>query len=163
MQKIYLQCHILVLSLCIFGLFISTAHAQQAEERMIEQKILEGTKDAIAMGKKEYEQSCLLCHGKNAKGNGLYVAVLAEKPADLTKLKIKNYGVFPYKKLYNIIDGREEIESHGTRVMPIWGNSLRSERWLDINPRYAETQVRGRIFEILLYLETIQETIYRQK
>ncbi len=163
MRNNYLKNHILFLSLCLFGLLVSTTHAQQAEERMNEQKILEGTKDAIAMGKKEYEHSCLLCHGKNAKGNGLYVAVLAEKPADLTKLKIKNYGVFPYKKLYNIIDGREEIESHGTRVMPIWGNSLRSERWLDINPRYAETQVRGRIFEILLYLETIQETIYRQK
>lgn len=159
----HLQYHLLVLSLCVYGLLVGTTHAQEAEGSITEQKILEGTKDAIAMGKKEFEQSCALCHGKSAKGNGLYVAVLAEKPADLTKLKIKNYGVFPYKKLYNIIDGREEIDSHGTRIMPIWGNSFKSDRWLDINPRYAETQVRGRIFELLLYLETIQETIYRQK
>ena len=156
----YSKYNFLIILLSIISLFFTVAFAQDAKD---DEKIFKETKDAIAMGKKEFEQACSLCHGMDAKGKGLYTSVLKENPSDLTKLKIKNNNVFPFKKLYKIIDGREGIETHGTRVMPIWGNSLKSERWLDINPRYAETQVRGRIFEILLYLESIQDPIYRQK
>ena len=162
MKKIYSEFKFKISFLTILSLFVSLALAQDSKEHVTEEISLEETKDAVAMGKKEFEQSCSICHGIDAKGNGLYASVLKERPADLTKLAIKNKNVFPYKKLYTIIDGREEIETHGTRAMPIWGSSLKSERWHDLNPKYAETQVRGRIFEILLYLESIQDSTYKQ-
>lgn len=175
MQKKYKQYLFLVTAIYLFSLIINTSYAQEVEdiikaqkeiniaadeqtkERLAKQKLLEETKDAIKMGNKEYEQTCSLCHGIDAKGHGAYAFVLKESPADLTHIKKRNNGVFPFSKLYRIIDGREEIKSHGTRTMPIWGNRFNSENWLNISPRYSETLVRGRIFELLLYLETIQK------
>ena len=42
-------------------------------------------------------------------------------PADLTKLSEANKGVFPFSRTYEIIDGRFEVETHGKRDMPVWG------------------------------------------
>lgn len=175
MHKKYKQCNFIVLALYLLSLTANTTYAEQVEEiinaqkeinrasedqakeSLVKQKLLEETKDAITMGNKEYEQTCSLCHGFDAKGHGVYAFALKENPADLTLIQKKNYGDFPFSKLYRIIDGREEIKSHGSRSMPIWGNRFKSENWFNISPRYSETLVRGQIFELLLYLETIQK------
>ncbi len=122
-----------------------------------QQNLLNKTKDAIAMGKDEYQRTCSLCHGIDAKGHGVYAFELKVAPADLTKIKARNNNVFPFSDLYKIIDGRKEIKSHGARDMPVWGDRYNSESWLHTNTRYSETLVRGQIFELLLYLETIQK------
>lgn len=121
-----------------------------------EEELIKQTKDAVLMGKKEYERTCSLCHGLDGKGNGPYAFALMEKPSDLTLIQKKNYAEFPFGKLYRIIDGREEVKAHGSRVMPVWGDRYNTENWLEVRTRYSETLVRGRIFELLLYLETIQ-------
>ena len=59
--------------------------------------------------------------------------------------------------MYKIIDGREDISMHGSRSMPIWGDRYNAESWLEVNTQYSETLARGKIFELLLYLESIQE------
>jgi len=55
------------------------------------------------------------------------------------------------------IDGREMAKHHGTRLMPIWGDRYTSESWSEVSPEYAKTLVRGRIFELILYLYSIQD------
>ncbi|MGB7772065.1 MAG: hypothetical protein WBL43_09525 [Pseudolabrys sp.] len=66
--------------------------------------------------------SCAPCHGADGKGKGpLSANKLKTKPADLTALAKKNNGVFPVSAVYEAIDGRNAIESHGAREMPIWG------------------------------------------
>ncbi len=133
-------------------------NTQSKKEKLSTQKReLAETRDAITMGKKEYERTCSLCHGIDAKGNGVYAFELTIAPPDLTLIEKKNYGVFPFSNLYKIIDGREEVHSHGARDMPVWGDRFNSESWLDTNQRNSETLARGRIFELLLYLETIQK------
>ena len=55
-----------------------------------------------------------------------------------------------------IIDGREEaIRGHGSREMPIWGTEFRAAAGRG-NPG-AESAVRGRILELIYYLQSIQE------
>ncbi len=130
---------------------------EQAKKSLAEKTLLEESKNAITMGNEEYQQSCSICHGINATGQSEYANVLKQSPADLTQIKRNNNGVFPFSKLYRIIDGREVISSHGSRIMPIWGDRFNSENWLNMSPRFSETFVRGRIFELLLYLESIQE------
>jgi mono/diheme cytochrome c family protein len=66
-------------------------------------------------GKAEYLSNCATCHGADGKGN----AKLKTKPADLTTFAKKNNGVFPVSAVYEAIDGRNAIESHGAREMPI--------------------------------------------
>ena len=52
-----------------------------------------------------------------------------------------------------MIDGREEIKGHGTSDMPIWGQVFRMEAGTSA---MAQSQVRGRILELVHYLESIQ-------
>ena len=112
---------------------------------------------AEARGKTEFAESCSLCHGESGKGDGLFSTMLKVDTPDLTQLRKNNEGVFPYRDVYLIIDGRDEIKQHGPRHMPIWGDRFNSTTWFTVNRDYADTLVRGTIFELLLYLDSIQE------
>ena len=111
---------------------------------------------AVEAGKAEYARSCELCHGASGKGDGPYASRLLIKPADLTSIAKANNGQIPIASLYRMIDGSDEIDVHGGRRMPIWGNRYQSESIFEIGPDSAQTFVRGRIFELLLYLDSIQ-------
>jgi hypothetical protein len=52
---------------------------------------------------------------------GQYLTI---KPADLTQLSKKRNGEFPFWYVYRVIDGREEIRTHGPREKPIWGDEF---------------------------------------
>jgi mono/diheme cytochrome c family protein len=104
-------------------------------------------------GRPTYEQYCAACHGREGKGDGGAMNLLTVKPADLTQLSKKNNGTFPFWHVYAVINGREEAKGHGTSDMPFWGTEFRAEA--GTNPA-AQTQVRGRILELVYYLESIQ-------
>lgn len=113
--------------------------------------------DAEALGQIEFIDSCSLCHGVEAKGDGEFATMLTVKTPDLTKLKKNNGGTFPFREVYLIIDGRDAIKQHGPRHMPIWGDRFSSVTWFAVDENYADTLVRGTIFELLLFLDSIQE------
>ena len=75
----------------------------------------------IDLGKLEYEKGCIGCHGVGAKGSGVHTPRLTNDAPDLTVLAKANGGLFPMVKIYEVIDGREQVQQHGTREMPIWG------------------------------------------
>lgn len=104
-------------------------------------------------GKKVYDANCAVCHGKEAKGDGGAVSLLTVKPADLTQIAKKNKGEFPFWKVYGVIDGREDVKGHGTRDMPIWGAEFRTQAGTSLT---AESMVRGRILELVYFLQSIQ-------
>jgi len=111
-------------------------------------------KEVSTAGKIVYDKNCAVCHGRQAKGDGGAVSVLTVKPADLTQIAKKNGGEFPFWKVYGIIDGRNDINAHGSREMPIWGEEFRIQA--SSSPT-AESEVRGRILELVYYLQSIQE------
>lgn len=111
----------------------------------------------ISKGQQEFIDNCSLCHGDTAKGDGYFSSMLTLPTSDLTKLSKNNNGIFPYKSVYLTIDGTEKIKSHGSHQMPIWGDRFKMTTWYTINQKYADTLVRGKIFELVLYLESIQE------
>jgi mono/diheme cytochrome c family protein len=118
-------------------------------------------------GKAEYQSSCAPCHGTDGKGNGSVSALLKLPPPDLTVLAMKNNGVFPFKSVYESIDGRKTVMAHGTRDMPIWGDRYAPEPTNALIPRPSEnvlsrfldpeTVVRMRILAVIDYLNRIQE------
>jgi mono/diheme cytochrome c family protein len=73
------------------------------------------------IGKMEYQASCAPCHGADGKGTGPVATTLTKKPADLTMLTNQNNGVFSVGRIYDTIDGRIEVKSHGSREMPVFG------------------------------------------
>ena len=103
----------------------------------------------------EYMNACAACHGENAKG-GVLLGGTIDTP-DLTKLAKNNDGKFPLLKIFQTIDGRTQTDTHGSRVMPIWGDRYK----LVMDSKYgeygSEPLVRARILELVYYLQAIQE------
>jgi hypothetical protein len=75
-------------------------------------------------------------------------------PADLTQLRKKNDGQYPFWRVYRVIDGREEVVSHGPRAMPVWGSRFLSREG---GSPLDEHAVLGRILALVYYVESLQE------
>ena len=114
--------------------------------------------DKIDIGKQEYDASCANCHGFNGEGNGPYAEILKSHVPDLTALSKNNGGVFPFARVYDAIDGRPLINSHG-RDMPIWGNRYSTVRGFHFRDDYSadEALVRGRILALIDYINRLQQ------
>ena len=118
-------------------------------------------KPKVDVGKLEYENSCAVCHGKDGKSTGAIVDLLKKAPADLTTLSKKNNGVFPFDRVYMVIDGRQMVKAHGDRDMPAWGSRYSAdtvkaaEYYMDV-PYDAEMYARSRILALIDYLNRIQ-------
>lgn len=110
------------------------------------------------IGKREYEASCANCHGRDGKGGGSFAQMLQVSMPDLTTLSKNNGGVFPIARVYNVIDGRQEVKAHGTREMPIWGKhfTFRAAPEYDDYAYEAEAFVRARILAVIDYLYRLQ-------
>lgn len=115
-------------------------------------------KPKFDLGKKEYLSNCAVCHGLSGKGDGAYKDLLNKSPSDLTVLARENNGVFPYQRVYEIIDGRQEIKAHGPRDMPIWGADYLEKaipEYTDI-PYDPAVYVRARIIALVDYVNRLQ-------
>jgi len=114
---------------------------------------------ATDIGKREFDISCAICHGMDAKGNGFLTASLKVAPTDLTLLAKNNGGVFPIDRINAVIDGRTEIASHGSRDMPVWGTRYAvnaAEHYVDV-PYNQEAYIRNNILNLTDYLYRIQQ------
>ena len=126
-------------------LFVGSARLSLAQEEQI-----------VARGKSHYQRYCSGCHGKPGNGKGVLAEYLKITPTDLTQLSKKNGGQFPFWRVYRIVDGREEVRGHGTRAMPIWGDEIRIDETKAL-PQFQEDLVAGRLWQMLSYLQSIQE------
>ena len=111
--------------------------------------------EAITAGEKVFIKYCATCHGQEGRGDGPVAQLLRIQPTNLTELSKRRNGTFPFWDMYRVIDGRQTIKAHGPHDMPVWGRTFTYER--DRQGPYVETHVRGRIFELLFYLESIQQ------
>ncbi len=72
----------------------------------------------------DYQRYCQSCHGKGGRGDGSVAKWLKVPPPDLTLVSERYDGVFPAERMARVVDGREEVQEHGRREMPIWGEVL---------------------------------------
>lgn len=113
----------------------------------------------IDIGKGEYEAACAVCHGFDGKGNGPMAAQLTVRTPDLSVLAKNNQGVFPFDRVYQVIDGRREVKAHGTREMPIWGQAFNRQTSIYFDnypPHDAGSAARSRILALTEYLFRLQ-------
>jgi mono/diheme cytochrome c family protein len=107
-------------------------------------------------GRREYMANCAVCHGASGNGAGYYEGFLTRKPVDLTVLARNNGGVFPFQRVYEVIDGRRELAGHGQRDMPIWGNDYGAKGTDPFGMTDPEVFVRARIMALTEYVYRIQ-------
>ena len=136
-----------------------TQAAQEAEAKMTSPSVEEAEtytgyepENAFEMGEisgaDEYYRLCAVCHGEAARGDGPMSRMLKTPPPNLTLLAKNNGGHFPFLRVLEMIDGRNMIEVHGTREMPVWGESLTRD--------YDQFIARTIELEVLLHLNSLQ-------
>jgi len=136
-----------------------TQAAQAAESKMTTPLADEAEPDttyepenALEMGEisgaDEYYRLCAVCHGEGGRGDGPMARVLKTPPPNLTLLAKNNGGHFPFLRVLEMIDGRSMIEAHGSRDMPIWGESLTRD--------YDQFIARTIELELMLHLNSLQ-------
>jgi mono/diheme cytochrome c family protein len=111
-------------------------------------------------GEKEYLRSCASCHGRTGKGDGPIAESLKRRPTDLTRLSEGNKGVFPFARIYEVVDGRFNVMVHGPRDMPIWGElytrEMTSRAPRDTPKEFIDALARARILTLVEYIFALQ-------
>ena len=102
-----------------------------------------------------YQRFCASCHGDSGRGNGPVASSLNAAVPDLTQIYRRYGNEFPIDGIREIIDGRNVVTAHGTRLMPVWGYEFWWEEGADSE---AEANARGLINTLLAFLRSIQVT-----
>ena len=146
-------------SVAIFGLCLASVSTLNspptaADSKQTKELAISSTK----LGEYEFRTYCAVCHGSDAKGNGIVASVLSIKPSDLTILREKNGGEFPRKRVSEVIDGRAEVKAHGSRTMPIWGDWFNGQVTYEklLGGEVKELAVQARIDALVAYIESQQ-------
>lgn len=103
-----------------------------------------------AVGRSVYRGYCGSCHGKQALGDGPVAQYLDPRPSDLTRIRERREGEFPFDEIYRIIDGRQPVPGHGSSEMPVWGEAFK------VAGAASEEEVQGKINALAHYLMSIQ-------
>ena len=136
--------------------YVALLQAQAAQERWRANHREYGASLA-EIGAPYFQSYCASCHGMSGRGDGPAAASLRTPPADLTRIAARRGGKFPEGEIAQFIDGRFTMAAHGTREMPAWGAILEIEHRGQPPGTAPSTYAYGRISELLVYLESIQQ------
>jgi Cytochrome c len=110
-----------------------------------------------AAGQLLFQSHCVVCHGREARGNGPMAPVLLVQPADLTTLILRHDGVFPLERVVTRIDGRDPLVSHGSD-MPIYGAFYEGGRDVALRTEAGQPLLTSQpIADLVAWLRTIQK------
>ena len=104
-------------------------------------------------GAELYQVFCASCHGKQAHGDGPVAKSLRPTVPDLTRISVRNGGVFPTRRVRETIDGQELPRTHGTRAMPVWGWDFYA---VDRPDPVRRERANELIDQLVSYIESIQ-------
>ena len=113
-----------------------------------------------SIGERDFNENCAICHGKDGKG-GPFAEFLKHNVRPLTTLRKDNKGIFPFERIYKVIDGRIAVKGHGSAEMPIWGSEFKAASVGTHGPFfgefYSEDITRARILALIEYINRLQE------
>jgi len=98
-----------------------------------------------------FAKHCATCHGADGEGGGPVAAAMKVTMPNLRTLAKRNGGTFPRDAVAAYIDGRDQVASHGDRLMPVWGDFLQLPE-----DKGAEAPLRARIDALVQFIERLQ-------
>ncbi len=132
--------HRLACALLATGLAVAGAGGSLAQQAAV-----------LAEGADDYESHCAACHGPAGRGDGPMAAILVLPPSDLTGIARARQGVFPFWRVYEIIQGRAPVKGHETFQMPLMEERFRRDQG---KPGYRPAHIR--LLTLTHYLESLQ-------
>ena len=143
----------------VAGLMLGLAphNAAQAQVPSIQDKVSQ----KIKSGKAEFEATCAICHGSDAKGRGSFTLFMTKPVPDLTSITKRNNGEFPFMRLYEMMNGPGEIPGHAIREMPIWSEYYKDQAPKELGPFYNYSDVvafvNTKTMSLLAYVASLHE------
>jgi mono/diheme cytochrome c family protein len=113
-----------------------------------------GAKQEAPSPKMDFADYCAGCHGAGGKGDGEAAAGLPKRPADLTRLSVRNHGKFPTTRVMAQIWGYTGKKGDG--VMPDFSPLMQGEMVPYDGGDGIETPTPVRLVAIAEYLKTLQ-------
>lgn len=110
--------------------------------------------DVSRSGKELYERYCASCHGPSGRGDGPVSKSLSVEVPDLTRYAQRHGDFFDRELVERIIDGRHVVAAHGTRAMPVWGETFSTARLGDPD---AERAARLQMVRLADYVWQLQK------
>jgi mono/diheme cytochrome c family protein len=121
---------------------------------------MQGAAQSFEIGEAEYKNSCAACHGAGGAGDGVLSGYLSTHVPDLTTLQRENGGVFPFARLYEMVERAEQVGAHGTSEMPAWGARYTAQAPQMVGEYGSqadrEAWIRGRILALVEYISSLQ-------
>ena len=128
---------------------IATASAQ--EDELASQTV------KVFKGKVTYRIYCSNCHGETGHGDGSLSELLSVRPANLTAIARNNGGEFPAEFINKLVDGRETVQGHGLKEMPVWGDAFQKSLQPSWTEETDDERATRKIVEVVAFVESIQE------
>lgn len=100
-------------------------------------------------GEAMYHILCAGCHGTLGRGDGPASPLLKGERLDLTKISKRNKGEYPAQRIAYILGNQAGVAGHGSKEMPVWGDSFRGVGEQD-------SVVRLRINNLVEYIRGLQ-------
>ena len=111
------------------------------------------TPESEREGARLFARYCASCHGPIAEGDGPVAQVMEVGVPNLRTLRARSGGEFPREIVIRYIDGRDLPAAHGSRLMPVWGNTFGGS---DAGRPVADNGALSQIEAIVAFLETLQ-------
>ncbi len=144
------------LSLALIALLL-TAVAAPIAVAFAEEEDTAAQTVKVFKGKVTFRIYCSNCHGETGHGDGNLAELLSVKPSDLTAIARDNGGNFPTELVTQLVDGRETVQGHGLKEMPVWGDAFQKSLQPSWTDESDDERARRKIDEVVAFVKSIQE------
>ena len=124
-------------------------------EVVVREEPLTWDKSARLPGEHLYQNLCAACHNSDGTGNGTASDALRIGAPDLTRIAASDDGVFPHKKIEQLIANNALQKEHAKNAMPAWEQQFLYVR-TGLSSFQREAYARNRIHVLTEHLESLQ-------